>query len=165
MALPRDNESTNGDGRDATAAVMAATPPKEVPALTRGLAVLRLLGRSEEPLGVNAVARQLGLVPSTCLHILRVLVAEGLVAFDPGSKRYGLDAGVLGLARGYLAQPNFAALVQPGLDELARRHGVIAIGARVLGLQHFTVVALSRSEAPIRLHIDVGRRFPALISA
>src|SRR3546814_3853501 len=72
MALPGDNRATApGDGREATAASMTATSPKEVPALTRGLAVLRLLGRSEEPLGVNAVARQLGLVPSTCLHILR----------------------------------------------------------------------------------------------
>src|SRR5262249_20491934 len=144
-----------------------ARPPrlKGVPALTRGIAVLRLLGRREEPLGVNAIARQLDLIPSTCLHILRVLVAEGLVAFDADSKRYSLDAGVLGLARGYLARPSFPALVQPGLDDLARRHGVAAIGMRVLGLQPVTVVAVSRSEAPIRLHIDVGRRFPALISA
>jgi len=158
MRLSRDNGGSESQ---------VARPPrlKGVPALTRGIAVLRLLGRREEPLGVNAVARELGLIPSTCLHILRVLVAEGLVAFDSDSKRYSLDAGVLGLARGYLSRPSFPALVQPGLDDLARRHGVAAIGMRVLGLQHVTVVAVSRSEAPIRLHIDVGRRFPALISA
>lgn len=153
-------------GGNAREAATARTPRlKGVPALTRGIAILRLLGRREEALGVNAVARELGLIPSTCLHILRVLVAEGLVAFDWDSKRYSLDAGVLGLARGYLARPSFPALVQPRLDDLARQHGVAAIGVRVFGLQHATVVAVSRSEAPIRLHIDVGRRFPALISA
>ena len=61
---------------------------RQVPAVTRAVAILRLLGRSDEPLGVHAIARALALIPSTCLHILRVLVAEGLVAFDPGTKRY-----------------------------------------------------------------------------
>src|SRR5262249_55420782 len=118
---------SGGNGRRDRAA--DRTPRlKGVPALTRGIAVLRLLGRREEPLGVNAVARELNLIPSTCLHILRVLVAEGLVTFDGDSKRYSLDAGVLGLARGYLTRPSFPALVQPGLDDLARRHGVAAIG-------------------------------------
>src|SRR3990172_10262009 len=54
---------------------------RAVPAVTRAVAILRLLGRSEESLGVHAIARALGLVPSTCLHILRVFVAEALVAF------------------------------------------------------------------------------------
>jgi hypothetical protein len=36
------------------------------------------------------IANQLGLIPSTCLHILRVLVAEELVAFDPDNKKYTL---------------------------------------------------------------------------
>jgi len=66
---------------------------RPVPAVTRAVAILRLLGRSEEALGVHAIARALTLIPSTCLHILRVLVAEGLVAFDPESKRYRAGAG------------------------------------------------------------------------
>src|SRR5262249_50702680 len=49
---------------------------RSVPAVTRAVAILRLLGASEEPLGVNAIARALELVPSTCLHILRVLAGE-----------------------------------------------------------------------------------------
>src|SRR4029453_1733444 len=111
---------SGGNGRREAA---TARPPrlKGVPAPPRGIPVLRLLGRREEALGVNAVARELGLIPSTCLHILRVLVAEGLVAFDSDSKRYGLDAGVPGLARGYLPRPSFPALVQPRLDDLARQ--------------------------------------------
>jgi DNA-binding IclR family transcriptional regulator len=32
-------------------------------------------------------------------------------------------------------------------------------------LDHMIVVALARSQAPVRLHVDVGSRFPALISA
>ena len=72
---------------------------REVPAVTRAVAILRALGRSEEPMGVNPLARQLELVPSTALHILRVLTDEGLVAFDPATKRYSIDVGILAIAR------------------------------------------------------------------
>ena len=60
---------------------------RAVPAVTRALAILRFLARSAEPVGVNPMARELELVPSTCLHILRVLQDEGLVDFESATKR------------------------------------------------------------------------------
>jgi DNA-binding IclR family transcriptional regulator len=138
---------------------------RQVPAVTRAAAVLRLLGRSPEPLGVNAIARALDIIPSTCLHILRALVAEELVAFDPATKRYSLDAGILSLARNLLRQERLGRSVQPVLDQIAERHGVTALGVRSIGLAHMIVVAVSRSPSSIHLHTDVGGRFPALISA
>lgn len=129
------------------------------------MAILRLLGRSEEPLGVNAIARALGLIPSTCLHILRALAAEELVAADPTTRRYALDAGVLTLARSFLRRGGFGELAQPSLDRLSTKYGVTAIGVQVTGLEHMIVVAISRSEQPLRIHVELGSRFPALISA
>lgn len=144
----------------------ARTPRiRQVPAASRAVAILRLLGRSDEPLGVNAIARSLGLVPSTCLHILRVLVDEKLAAFDAATKRYSLNAGVLTLARSFLRRSGFGELAQPALDRLSARYGVTAIGVQVIGLEHMVVVAISRSELPLRLHVELGSRFPALISA
>ena len=142
-----------------------AVTVRPVPAARRTLAILRLLAATGEPQGVNAIARSLGLVPSTCLHILRVLVDEGLAAFDPASKRYALDAGVLTLARGFLRRDAFAALAQPELDRLSARHGLTAIAVQVNGLEHMVVTAISRAELPLRLQVDLGSRFPALISA
>ncbi len=138
---------------------------RAVPAVTRAVAILRLLGRSEEPLGVNAVARALELIPSTCLHILRALVTEELVAFEPATKRYRLDAGLLTMARTALRQNSFAEQVQPALDRLSRRHGVTTMGVQVFGLDHIVVVALARPDHALRLHVDIGSRYPALISA
>jgi len=158
--------------RAATSVQMAAAPQvapthrvRQVPAVTRAVAILRLLGRSEESLGVNAIARALGLVPSTCLHILRALTAEGLVAIDPETKRYRLDAGLLAIAGSVLSRNDFRELAQPELDRLARRHRVTAIGVQVIGLEHIVVVAISRPDHALRLHVDIGSRFPALISA
>jgi DNA-binding IclR family transcriptional regulator len=129
------------------------------------VAILRRLGKSDEPLGVHAIARDLGLVPSTCLHILRALTAEELVAFDPVTKRYRLDAGLLAIARNALGRNGFAELAQPELDRLSRRHGATAVGLQVFGLDHIVVVAISRPDHAVRLHVDIGSRFPALISA
>jgi len=138
---------------------------RQVPAVTRAVAILRLLGKSEQPLGVNAIARTLELIPSTCLHILRVLVAEELVTFDPATKRYSLDAGIVTVARSALRRNGFAETVQPELDRISRRYGVTAIGVQAIGLEHIVVVAISRSDQALRLHVDIGSRFPTLISA
>lgn len=137
---------------------------RAVPAVTRAVAILHLIGRAPSPLGVKAIAQELGLVPSTCLHILRVLVAEELLKVD-AAKQYTLGPGVLALARTALGRNDFPAMVQPSLDELSRRYGATAIGLELPNLQHMVVVALSRAQTPVRLHVDVGSRFPALISA
>jgi DNA-binding IclR family transcriptional regulator len=138
---------------------------RAVPAVTRAIAILRLLGRNRAPMGVKAIAQALDLVPSTCLHILRALVSEQLVRIDPLTKRYSLGVGMLPLARAVLESSDFSSLVRPELDRLSGQYGVAAIGVEVIGLEHMVVVTLSRAQAPVRVHVDVGSRFPALISA
>lgn len=138
---------------------------RPVPAVSRAIAILRLLGRSEEGLGVKAIADELGLVTSTCLHILRVLVDEDLVRIEASTKRYSPGLGMVSLARSVLESLNFPSAVQPVLDGIAAKWGVTAIGVVVSGLDHMTVIALSRSKAPFGLQVDVGSRFPALVSA
>lgn len=138
---------------------------RPVPAVSRAIAILRLLGRTREPMNVKSIADELGLVPSTCLHIMRALVAERLVSFDPASKRYKLGAGMLALARGVLATDSFAQSAQPILDAIAAKWRVTAIGVEVVDLHHIVVTALANSQLPFRLHVDIGSRFPALISA
>lgn len=154
-AGPNDDVPDTGKGRRV----------RPVPAVSRAVAILRLLGRSPNPMGVKAIAESLGLVTSTCLHILRVLVEEGLVKVDESTKRYSLGSGLLSLARSALQTNTFPAIVQPALDRIAAKWGVTAIAAEVSDLDHMVVVALSKSQAPFRLHVDVGSRFPALISA
>jgi len=138
---------------------------RAVPAVTRAIAILRLLGNSATPLGLKAIAQSLDLVPSTCLHILRALIEEKLVKVNAYSKRYSLDLGMLPLARAVLENSSFATLVQPELDRLSKQYGLTAIGVEMLGLEYMIVVALSRSPARLGLHVVVGSRFPALISA
>ena len=137
----------------------------KAPAIARAAAILRLLGKSDAPLGLQPIARELGLVPSTCLYVLRALVEEELVAFDPDTKRYALEAGVLTLARQYLRRDEFHDLAQPHLDRIAAEFDVTTLGVQIVGLDHIIALAVSQGQGNFRLSTQVGSRFPALISA
>lgn len=138
---------------------------RAVPAVSRAAAILRLLARAPAPMGVNAVARELGLVPSTCLHILRVLVEEDLVRVDPANKTYALGPGLLSLARRFLQTDGFAERAQPLLDRLLREQGTTMLAVDVADGEHMTVLAMARQPRFLGLQVEVGSRFPALISA
>ena len=142
-----------------------AVKSSKAPAISRAAAVLRLLGKSDAPLGVQSIARELGLVPSTCLHVLRALVAEEFVSFDADTKRYALEAGVLTLARHWLRRNQFNNLAEPVLDRIGQAFDVTMIGVQIVGLEHIIVVAASQSGHNFQLSTQIGSRFPALISA
>jgi DNA-binding IclR family transcriptional regulator len=140
-------------------------PEHRAPAASRAIRALKVLARSREPLGVNAVARELGVVPSSCLHILRALVDEGLVQVDPVSKRYSLGLGILTLAHDMLGKDHFVQLVQPELARLVARYPVTATAVELDDRERMVVVAVEQSPALYRLEVGVGNRFPAFISA
>lgn len=137
----------------------------KAPAISRAAAILRLLGKSDSPMGLQSIARSLELVPSTCLYVLRALVAEELVAFDPDTKRYSLEAGVLTLARHWLRRNQFTDLAQPVLDRISKNFDVTMLGVHIVGLEHIIVVANSQSGNSFQVSAQIGSRFPALISA
>lgn len=151
--------------KNPTESVLSVPRIRPVPAVSRAIAILRLLGKMRTPMGVNAIAQSLKLVPSTCLHILRALTEEKLVSFDRVTKHYRLGAGMLTLARSAIEANAFPLLVQPALDQLSTQWGVTAIGVDVGDPDQMVVVALSRSNIPFRLHVDVGSVFPSLLSA
>ena len=157
-------------GRRQTASRLESPPVSHIeaskaPAISRAAAVLRMLGKSDIPLPAQTIARELGLVPSTCLYILRALVAEGLVAWDPDTKRYSLDAGVLTLARDWLRRNRMTDLVQPVLDRISRTFDVTLFCAQVFGLDYLVVVAVSQSGRDFEYTAQIGARYSALLSA
>ncbi len=140
-------------------------PARPVTAVSRAARILRLLGRSQTPLGVNRIARDLDLIPSTALHILRTLAHEDLVLFDPGSKRYSLGMGILGIARDLLRRGDFIPAVQGHLEAIAAAFDVTAVAVELDGHDHMVVAALARSRLDLSIHVNIGSHFPALISA
>jgi len=116
-------------------------------------------------MGVKAIADELGLVPSTCLHILRVLVSEDLVRVDPDTKQYSLGSGMISLAKSALQGGGVVQILQPALDRLASGFGVTAVGVEITPSRKVLVLALAQASQPFRLHVDVGSEFSTLVSA
>jgi DNA-binding IclR family transcriptional regulator len=116
-------------------------------------------------LSLQQLSSQLELVPSTCLYILRALVEEELVAVDPDTKRYSLEAGILSLARHWLRRNQFTDLSQPVLDNISRARDVTMMGVHIVSLDHIVVVATSQAGNNFQISAQIGSRFPALISA
>src|SRR3990167_2830542 len=142
-----------------------ALKESKAPAISRAAAILRLLGKSDSPLGLQTIARSLNLVPSPCLYVLRALVDEEFVAFDPDTKRYSLEAGVLTLARHWLRRNQFTDLSQPVLNRISQDFDVTVLGVNVVGIEHIIVVGISQAGNNFQISAQVGSRFPALISA
>ena len=156
----QSNHATSNDQKLAN-----ALKESKAPAISRAAAILRLLGKSDAPLGLQTIARSLNLVPSTCLYVLRALVEEEFVYFDPDTKRYSLEAGVLTLARHWLRRNQFTDLSQPVLNRISQEFDVTVLGVNVVGLEHIVVVAISQAGNNFQISAQVGSRFPALISA
>ena len=162
MADASGNGAMPAKSLSGLAAVVEAS---KAPAIARAAAVLRLLGKVETGLGVHAIARELGLVPSTCLHVLRALVAEGFIALDPDTKRYSLDAGVLTLARHWLRRNRFSQIAQTAIDRIAEAHQVSVLGVSIVSADHIVAIAMSPLVQGLQISTQIGSRFPALISA
>ncbi len=136
----------------------------DVPALRRGLAVLRLLASRPGPMSAAAVARELGLPRSTTYHLLAELTAGGFATHFPEERRYGLGVAAFELGSAYLRHDPLERLARPVLRRL-----VDAVGRTAhLGVLHGSESLYLVREQPSRpttIVSDVGVRLPAHLTA
>ncbi|OLR90381.1 IclR family transcriptional regulator [Actinokineospora bangkokensis] len=135
----------------------------DVPALRRGLAVLRLLATKAGPVTAAAVARELGLPRSTTYHLLSELTAAGFVTHLPEERRYGLGVAAFEVGSAYTRHDPLERLGRPVLARLARTTGCAAH----LGVLHGAETLYLVRELPPLAHTvtDVGVRIPAHLPA
>lgn len=93
--------------------------------VSRALALLEELADSEEGLGVNELARRIGVNPSTASRLLATLESAAIVQRD-GQGPYRLGVALLTLADRVLARLDLGALARPVLVELMERTGETA---------------------------------------
>lgn len=142
-----------------------APPEKLVGALRAGLSILRYLNETGARAGVNRIARDLGLNPSTCYNLLRTLVWEGMVAFDPQGKTYAMGLGVVEMAKGALDHASYAHLMRRHLEEIAARHRVTATLWQRSGADRVVLVDRCEADSAMRVHMQVGQRLPLYVAA
>ncbi|TNE33351.1 MAG: IclR family transcriptional regulator [Alphaproteobacteria bacterium] len=138
---------------------------KLVGALVGGISVLRYLSASNNPIGVTQVARDLSINPSTCFNLLRTLVHEGLVVFNPDTKTYQIGLGLVEIAHSALNGASLVRMIQPLLDRISAENQVTATLWQKVREDRVMLIATSGSGAVISIHMNIGQRLPCFVGA
>jgi DNA-binding IclR family transcriptional regulator len=104
----------------------AQTGRRSVGSVARAVALLDVLAASETGLGVNELARRIGVNASTASRLLATLQESGLVTRDAAGGPYRLGLRLLTLADRVLAQQDVRTLARPLLIRLVDDTGETA---------------------------------------
>ncbi len=130
-----------------------------VRSVSQAFAILRLLSSRSDGLTLSQVGRELGLSPSSCLNLLRTLVAEGMIA-RAEDQRYRVTAAWGDLdSSGRLTERLIARATGP-MRELAERAEATVGLWQAVSADRLGLIALSESGAATRIHMVVGQRQP-----
>ncbi len=140
-------------------------PPPRVGSVASTIAILRLLASVDQPIGVNAIARQLELTPSSCFNILKTLAEDDFVNCDPESKAYSLGSGMIAIARRALDPADAFEMIRSRAEDFAERRSLTVGLWRVLRRRRIMLVGYTAGATSMRIHLTVGQRLPLLMGA
>ena len=134
-----------------------------VPGLARGLGVLEIIAKANEPLTIAEIGKKLGVSRSSAFRITYTLKHLGYLTTDKGDKLYGLGPRVLELGFSYLNRQDIIKIAKPHLEKLRDQtevssHLVIRDGKEVLYLDNII------SKSSFVSNISTGERRPIYAS-
>jgi DNA-binding IclR family transcriptional regulator len=120
--------------------------------------VLLLFARSDEPLGVSVIARDLGLSKAVVHRILQSLLSRSLVQPVPGRSSYQLGPSAIGLGTRAWSQLDVRTVAAPILKDLRDRTRETTTLSILVGRHR---IYLDQFESPqeIKMAIEIGPRF------
>lgn len=138
---------------------------KRVPAVRRAADILWELAGRPAPMNLSQISRAVHIIPSTCLHILRELVAARLISYDLNTKTYQLGSGIADLAKSATYLYQFADVARPQLQEIASRFSMTATATSRIDDQHLALVAFANPPNGISVSVTLGGRAPLMSGA
>jgi IclR family transcriptional regulator, KDG regulon repressor len=136
---------------------------KRVPALDKCFAILGLLARSNQPLGISEICRELDLNKSTVFNMVHTLAdIEVLELVDRG--KYGFGTYLHLIANDAGRRADVIRTIRPFLKEIARASNFCAfLGVR----SRLEAVILDKVEAAVDIKVaaEVGMRLPIFAGA
>lgn len=134
--------------------------PGPVRSVSQAFAILRLAAARPQGLTLSEFARAMSLSPSSCLNLLRTLVAEGALERARDDRRYRLveSWNPVSTAPGRVEQMLRRARVP--LRKFAEAHQCTVGLWQIISPRRLALVALGNSEASTRIHMAIGQRQP-----
>ena len=135
---------------------------KYVGAVENAVSILRFLTHTHAPAGVARIARETDINVSTTFNILRTLVKEGLISFNPTTKDYSPGVGLLEFAVPLLGT-NQIDLLRPNLQDLSLRHRVLIGLWKITPNDRIVLVDRVIEGNIVRVDMALGSRLPAFV--
>ena len=133
--------------------------------VANAIRILRYLTQTAAPERGADIARHLSINPSTCFNILRTLVAEDVIDFNPISKMYSAGLGLAKLVDQLMTQGQRIELARPFMADLAARFHVTVTLWRRMGTDRIVLVSSEASPTDLRIDMPAGQRLPILMGA
>jgi DNA-binding IclR family transcriptional regulator len=143
--------------RDAGAA--ESTAGLLVPAVTRATRVLEALVRRPNGASLTELAERCSLAKSTASNLLRTMVTEGLVSYDPRTRLYNLGPLLVEFGVAAITRTTAVTEARPFMERLAKRTGLACLAIQPMPDGHFTAISKIESRKSIKVTIEVGSRF------
>ena len=140
---------------------IAERPRRVVGAVAHAFRILRVVRSAGAPQGVNWIAREAQVNPSTAFNILRTLVLERAVEFDERGKTYRLGSGLLELC-GPLLQQSFLDDVRREMSRLANETDCLVGLWQAQDGGRMILIERATGSRPMRLDIEIKQRIPFL---
>ncbi|WP_326836671.1 IclR family transcriptional regulator [Amycolatopsis rhabdoformis] len=121
--------------------------------------VLLLFARSDSPLGVSQIARDLSLSKAVVHRILQSLVSRSLAKVVPGGSSYVLGPAALGLSARAWSQIDVRSIASPILRRLRDTTRETTTLSVLVGNER---IYLDQFESPeeVKMVIEIGPRYP-----
>lgn len=139
-------------------------PPLAIPALERGIAILRLLFDVPTGLDVREIAQRTDIPRASLYRMLQVLTAHGLIAPSQSASRFVLGPGIARLASRVPQTDDLAVRAQPVMQALVLRVNE-TVKVVVRQEAETVTVAVIHPRTDSRLTAYVGSRLPLYLGA
>ena len=129
--------------------------------LSKTIRILRRIVESKRHWGVQELAKDLDLNVSSTHRLLQALIVEGIVSYDPQTRRYGVGAEFLRLAaivQGDLSLEEVGRAVMQELVEACDE--TVCLAAYEPAGQALTPLAVEECDQPLRYTIEIGALWP-----
>ena len=132
--------------------------PDTVSALDRGLSLLTCFEKGQLALSATELSRLSDIPRPSVIRLAATLVAHRWLAQDAGGERYRLGAGVVSLARAFLAGLDIRAAARAPMQALAEATGGSVYLAVRDGLEMVLIEACRARSTMVSARLDGGSR-------
>ncbi|MDF0602102.1 IclR family transcriptional regulator [Psychromarinibacter sp. C21-152] len=131
-----------------------------VPALQKGIRILRCLNAATKPLTLAEVAQALGISKSHCHGLLKTLTHFDWLRFDPVTHTYQLHHGISRDLSSLLRQQFGPSTLRPYMEAFTARTGISCVLSEPLADHSFLVLDQVSAANDIEISYPSGYRLP-----